>query len=302
MTGRARSTARLFFNRILKTAQANHVDGFVKPQYGLLHKVGQSDREQKSQRKGPVTRPFLLFRPKGVDIFVTPRSNLRLTWPLRRARRRQIIRDLFMSTLRQFASRISLATAVAFSAQLVFAQDATAPADPTLSMGTTANAAPELKTKETAATGDLYLAGTFDLWELRCLKAADGKDPCRLYQLLKSADGNPTAEISIFNLPEGSQAVAGAAILVPLDTLLSANLAIAVDTNREMIYPYTVCGLDGCVARVGFSADQISQMKNGAAATLTIVPAGAPDQKVPVTMSLKGFTNGYDAVTAANAP
>lgn len=208
-----------------------------------------------------------------------------------------------MTTAFKTLRRLALAAPILLAAQISLAQETAAPTtepvvDPTLSMGTTA--APEIKTQETAGIGELYLAATFELWEQRCVKAEDGSDPCRLYQLLKTADGNPTAEISMFNLPEGSQAVAGAAILVPLDTLLSANLAFVVDGNREMLYPYTVCGIDGCIARVGFSSDQLSQMKNGATATLTIVPAGAPDQKVPVTMSLKGFTAGFDAVTAAN--
>ncbi len=200
----------------------------------------------------------------------------------------------------KIAQTLSLLAALVLSAPIAGAQDTSAPAaDPTLSMGTTAAAA-ALKTEAEAVVGDLYLADTFDEWELRCVKAADGSDPCRLYQLLKTADGNPTAEMSIFNLPPGGQAAAGAAILVPLDTLLSANLAVGVDANKPMIYPYTVCGTDGCIARIGFSGDQIAQMKNGAEATITLVPAGAPDQKVSVKVSLKGFTAGFDAVTAAN--
>lgn len=216
-----------------------------------------------------------------------------------------------MSKLAKTLLSLMLSSSFLFGAQQGLAQETaadpaaeTAPVvdDPTISMGTSANAPPELKTQETAEVGDLYLAGTFELWEQRCVKTEDGSDPCRLYQLLTTPDGNPTAEISIFNLPAGSQAEAGAAILVPLDTLLSANLAFVVDANRPQFYPYTVCGIDGCVARVGFSADQVKQMKSGAVATLTIVPAGAPDQKVEVSMSLKGFTAGYEAVKAANTP
>lgn len=205
-----------------------------------------------------------------------------------------------MSKISQTARLLGGFAALLLSAQIALGQETPAPAaDPTLSMGTAADST-AMKSEADAVVGDLYLAGNFDEWELRCVKAADGSDPCRLYQLLKTADGNPTAEISIFNLPAGGQAAAGAAVLVPLDTLLSANLAIGVDANKPMIYPYTVCGTDGCIARIGFSADQIAQMKNGAEATLTLVPAGAPDQQVSVMMSLKGFTAGFDAVTAAN--
>ncbi len=203
-----------------------------------------------------------------------------------------------MTALAHAFRNLCLAATLALAAPLAFAQEAT---QPPLSMGIDTAAAAVLKTAETAAIGELYLAGTFDLWEMRCVKAEDGKDPCRLYQLLKDAEGNPTAEISLFNLPEGAQAVAGAAVLVPLDTLLSANLTFVVDANREVIYPYTVCGLDGCIARIGFAAVQLDQRKNGASATITLVPAGLPDLKVPMVLSLKGFTAGFDAVKAANA-
>lgn len=203
-----------------------------------------------------------------------------------------------MPTLTTLLRPLAFLAAMALSAGLALAQDSTGEAG--LSMGTTADGAPALKTKDTAQLGELYLAGTFEAWDLRCVKAAEGRDPCRLYQLLSSAEGNPTAEVSLFNLPAGGQAVAGAAVLVPLDTLLSANLTIAVDENREMIYPYTVCGVDGCIARVGFSVDQLTQMKSGAEARLTLVPAGAPDQRITLSMSLKGFTAAFDAVTAAN--
>jgi invasion protein IalB len=202
-----------------------------------------------------------------------------------------------------------LALAAPFAiAQEVVATDAETPVvetpaladDPLLSMGMPTQDEPQIKTPETAEIGELYLAGVFGDWEQRCVKAEDGSDPCRLYQLLKDVEGNPTAEISIFNLPDGGKAVAGAAILVPLDTLLSANLVFKVDVGREVLYPYTVCGLDGCIARVGFAAEQLAQMKNGKVASLTIVPAGAPDIKVAVAMSLVGFTAGFEAVRAAN--
>ena len=41
-------------------------------------------------------------------------------------------------------------------------------------------------------------------------------------------------------------------------------------------------------------------MKAGGTAKIVIVPFVAPNEKVELTMSLKGFTAGYDAVMAAN--
>ena len=108
------------------------------------------------------------------------------------------------------------------------AADAAAPND--LSMGVDPNN-PGLPTQADAAVGSTYLAANFDKWEQRCVKAADGADPCQLYQLLLDKDGNSVAEISLFDLPAGGKAVAGASFMAPLETLLTANLTITVDTG-----------------------------------------------------------------------
>ena len=168
-----------------------------------------------------------------------------------------------------------------------------------LSMGTEVDTT-GIATAETAVVGQTYVAARFDLWEQRCAKAADGSDPCQFYQLLKDKDGNPVAEISMFALAEGAAAAAGATIIVPLETLLTANLQLSIDGGKAKIYPFTFCTTQGCVSRVGFTADEVEQFRKGAGAVLTIVPAVAPDQKVELSISLKGFTAGYAAVTKVN--
>ena len=50
--------------------------------------------------------------------------------------------------------------------------------------------------------------------------------------------------------------------------------------------------------RDSFTAEELAQFKKGANAILTIVPVVAPTEKVTLTLSLKGFTSGFDAVTA----
>ena len=180
------------------------------------------------------------------------------------------------------------------------AADAAAPADQ-LALGTEATA-PGLPNQADAAVNGLYLAANFDLWEERCVKTADGSDPCQLYQLLKDADGNSVAEISVFDLPAGSEAAVGATVIVPLETLLTANLRIGVDAANPKIYPFTYCTLQGCVARIGFTAAELAGLKKGLAATVTIVPAVAPDKTVSLSLSLKGFTAGYTAIKALTTP
>ena len=148
--------------------------------------------------------------------------------------------------------------------------------------------------------GETYLAEEFTDWQLRCVKTENGQDPCQLYQLLADGDGNSVAEFSIFNLPEGQQAIAGATVVTPLETLLTAQLRIQVDAGQARRYPYSFCSQAGCFARVGFTADEVDAFKAGNAGKVLIVPAAAPDQTVQLTLSLTGFTAGWNALLEAN--
>jgi invasion protein IalB len=159
-----------------------------------------------------------------------------------------------------------------------------------------------LGTEETPADGPgtMYVEATHGDWEQRCFRTEDGSNPCQLYQLLKDAEGNAVAEISMFDLPDGGQAVAGASIVAPLETLLTESLRLKIDTGAAKVYPFTWCAPIGCIARVGFTAEEVAQFKAGAKAVVTIVPVVAPDQTVDLDLSLVGFTAGYDAMVAAN--
>jgi invasion protein IalB len=194
-----------------------------------------------------------------------------------------------------FALTLGLASVTSFAA---LAQEA--PAEGAAPAETAAMPDTGLSMGQTPAEGpgSTYVKESFELWELRCVRVAEGAEPCQLYQLLKDGQGTAVAEIGLFALPEGGEAVAGATIIAPLETLLTAGLRIAVDAGTPKAYPFTFCSQIGCVARVGFTAAEIEGFKKGGKATLTIVPAVAPDQTVDLEVSLKGFTAGYDAVAA----
>ncbi len=112
------------------------------------------------------------------------------------------------------------------------------------------------------------------------MRTEDGADPCQLYQLLKDGQGNSVAEISMFTLPAGQPAVAGATLITPLETLLTQQIGLQIDGGTAKRYPFTWCAAIGCIARVGFTQEEIDQFKKGAKAVVTIVPVAAPDQKV----------------------
>jgi invasion protein IalB len=181
---------------------------------------------------------------------------------------------------------------------------ATAPAEGS-TPAAPADAAADLSMGASASTpegvGSSYTPATFDAWEQRCLRTADGADPCQLYQLLKDANGNAVAEVSLFDLPPGQPAVAGATVVAPLETLLTEQLTLAIDSAPAKRYPFSWCASVGCFARIGFTGEEVDALKRGAKATITIVPAVAPDTQVVLDMSLKGFTAGFEAVSAANA-
>lgn len=144
--------------------------------------------------------------------------------------------------------------------------------------------------------GQQYLADIYNDWALRCLKVEEGEDPCQMYQLLRDADGNEVAEIAIVPLANSGQAVAGATIVVPLETLLPEQLTLRVDGGQARRFPFNFCNVGGCVTRVGLTSQDIGLFRRGAQATLSMVPAAAPDQTVTVTMSLSGFTAAFEAV------
>ena len=198
---------------------------------------------------------------------------------------------------------VTLAAAFALTGlSVAHAQDTAAPAEPTTAAPADAASTDGLSMGAEAqdGLGSTYVAANFEAWEQRCVRTEDGADPCQLYQLLKDSTGNAVAEFSMLNLPAGGQAAAGATVIVPLETLLTENLLLAVDGSKPKVYPFSFCSTIGCISRIGFTADEVAGFKKGAKAVLTIVPVVAPDQKVNVELSLKGFTAGYDAVSKTN--
>ncbi len=134
-------------------------------------------------------------------------------------------------------------------------------------------------------------------WALECATTGPEPRPCRMHQVLKDAQGSAVAEVTMYRLPEGAPAAAGATFIVPLQTLLPQQLTLALDGVLANRIPYTYCTQIGCLARMGISAIEAEAYKNGQNVTVSLVPAIAPDQVVSVNMSLKGFKEAYDKAT-----
>lgn len=168
------------------------------------------------------------------------------------------------------------------------AADQAATADKLLDMGQPTDGSPKL--------GERYSKEKIGDWDLACIKTETEQDPCSLLQILHDDKNNPMAEFSMFRIEGNSQAVAGATVIVPLETLLPAQLSISVDGAPGKRYNYSFCNPYGCVAQIGLTQADIDAFKGGKEASLSLVPAPAPDQVVTLKLSLKGFTAGYDKV------
>lgn len=199
--------------------------------------------------------------------------------------------------MRDFLTALPLFAALAFTTPAaVLAQSessseesATPSIEDQLSLGEDANADPEL--------GQPYTKEVIGAWEMRCIRTEAEEDPCQMYQLMDDGQGAPVAEVSLFRLPAGGKAEAGATIVVPLETALPQQLTLSVDGGNARRYPYAFCNPVGCYARLGLTPDDVAAFKRGNEAVITIVPALAPDQKVELSLSLTGFTKSYDQVS-----
>lgn len=178
--------------------------------------------------------------------------------------------------------------------------DAAAPEEPAASEDATPDTGPQLDlgqpVTEGPKLGERYSKEKIGDWDMACIRTEAETDPCSLLQIMRDDSGNAVAEMSLFRIENGGQAAAGATILVPLETLLPAQLTIAVDDAPGKRYNYTYCSPVGCAAQIGLTQEDIDTFKKGNSATVSLVPAPAPDQVVSLTLSLKGFTAGYDSV------
>ncbi|TCP42177.1 invasion associated locus B family protein [Rhodovulum marinum] len=210
--------------------------------------------------------------------------------------------------MRELLKPLGLAALVALSGP-AFAQDTATPAAPQTDSATppVADTAqidglPMGESEaETAAPAQpqAYVKDTFNDWRVVCVKGPEDRESCNMQQLLRDDNDNPVSQVSIAPLPPAAAPRAAAVeIATPLETLLSEDLRLAVDSSAAKRYRFSFCTPQACYARFALSAEDVAAFKAGKAATVTIVPLMAPDQTAKITMSLSGFTAAYDSVLA----
>jgi invasion protein IalB len=192
---------------------------------------------------------------------------------------------------------LALAMGAQAQAQDAAAPDAAAPATP--APNTVDSGALSLGEPDPEGPGSTYVAATNGDWEVRCVRVAEGTDPCQMYQALFTEEGEAVAEIVMFNLPPGGEAVAAAEIITPLGTILTQQITMAVDSGQAKRYPFRFCDPMGCVAQIGFTAPEVQAFRRGAIANMVIAHLSV-EEPFNVPVSLMGFSVSYDAVVASN--
>ncbi|NSX55352.1 invasion associated locus B family protein [Parasulfitobacter algicola] len=187
----------------------------------------------------------------------------------------------------------------------VFAQDTTNEAEPPAQEEAAPTEAPQLEMGEDVTNeirpGQRFIREEFSDWKIRCTRLPDGRDGCEMHQLLMDSEDNPVAELNILPLAEDQRpARAAVNFLAPLDTLLTEQVTLTIDSGTARRYPFRQCAEIGCLAQFGVDENYVNNFKRGGQARIRIVPALAPDQNVVLTVSLNGFTAAFDALDQAN--
>ncbi|MBC9245769.1 invasion associated locus B family protein [Paracoccus sp. 11-3] len=177
------------------------------------------------------------------------------------------------------------------------------PAAGTPAAATPADAAETAATQEESQVGQYYAKSTNGEWTTRCIRTDQGKDPCELYQLMKDGQGNSVAEMTLIPLKNGEIA-AGATLIAPLETDLIQGLGLGIDNAQPRAYPFSFCAPVGCISRMGFTAAELSALKRGNTAKVSLRPFGATSEEpIQLQLSLSGFTAAFDELQAyADAP
>ena len=194
---------------------------------------------------------------------------------------------------------ISILAVLTFAAGSAAAQDADTAQAPTAGADAAeaGAAAPEAAQAGAPTAGQLYIREEHGDWQVRCLRAPEGQaDPCEVFQRLADEQGNPTADVTIVDVGDGAEVAAIATIVTPLQTLLTADVAVTIDGGERRAYPFVVCDEQGCYARYGLTEAQLNAYRRGSSARVVVVPFAAPDQPVNLTMSLSGITAGLAAI------
>ncbi|ARE38401.1 Invasion associated family protein [Rhodovulum sp. P5] len=150
---------------------------------------------------------------------------------------------------------------------------------------------------------EAYIKDTFQKWQVFCVKFPEGREDCNMRQVIVDDNGGPVSSAELIPLPADAPSAALVEIGTPLNTLLSEDLRLAIDTADPKRYRFNFCTTRGCFARFPLEASEIRAMKAGREAKISIVILTGENKvsQVTIPLSLSGFTAAYDLVSELQA-
>ena len=141
-----------------------------------------------------------------------------------------------------------------------------------------------------------YIKERFENWSLKCIKTVNSIERCEANQIIFNQKQQPVAEISIIKLPKGQVAAAAATIIVPLKTILSEGLVLAIQELEPKKYQFKFCNSLGCYSQIGLTNDEVEALKRKEKASIFLKHISSGDRQIVIPMSLDGFTKTFSNV------
>ena len=141
-----------------------------------------------------------------------------------------------------------------------------------------------------------YIKERFENWSLKCIKPVNSTERCEANQIIFNQKQQPVVDISIIKLPKGQVAAAAATIIVPLETILSEGLVLAIQELEPKKYQFKFCNSLGCYSQIGLTDDEVEALKRKEKASIFLKHISSGDQKIVIPMSLDGFTKTFSNV------
>ncbi len=139
-----------------------------------------------------------------------------------------------------------------------------------------------------AASGNNVTTESFQDWEVRCQRNAEGPSPCAMSQLITRPDSDqPLMQVILDYPPQIDDPVMS--FFVPLGVRLAAGLQFSVDNGEPIQFPYQVCQKQGCRADVPIESSMLQQLRSGNTAILSMI--GPRGDRMDIDISLIGFTD-----------
>ena len=141
-----------------------------------------------------------------------------------------------------------------------------------------------------------YIKETIKDWNLKCVAPQNSIERCEANQIIFNDKKQPVAEISIFKLSDNQVAEAAATVIVPLETILSEGLILAIQDLEPKKYQFKFCNSLGCYSQIGLTKEEVEALKNKERASIYLKHISSGDQQVIIPISLVGFMKTFSKV------